>query len=161
MTARTYDEKQKLDSIWPLSIFTINIVFNWLLYFKLGHEDINFFYISVLTIGLLCLFLSRMALVTQMDDLGIHYQFKPIHRKMKTIPWNDIEKLEIVRFNAFKDYGGWGLRSNKNGKAVIIKGSDGLKITLKNQRHVLLGSNQTQAIKAYLEDRKISMFTRN
>lgn len=136
-----FEEVQKIDSIWPLSILAVTLVGNWLLYFLLKHNDLTFFYISVLSIGLLCIFISSLKLSTEITDKNVKYKMFPFHFKWKEISMKEIEKIEVRTYKPLQEYGGWGNRRGKSGRAFTIKGKKGLQLTLKNGQKILLGTS--------------------
>lgn len=48
-------------------------------------------------------------------------KFIPFH-KSRLIDWNEIEKLEVVKYDPIGDYGGWGIKSKKGKKAYNVSG---------------------------------------
>ena len=146
MTKEEFTEVQRIDSIWPLAILTITLVFNWVLYFVTGYKTLDFFYGSMLSVAILCTFFTVVKLHTKINSSGIHYKFFPFHFKWQTIPWNEVENSEIRTYKAIREYGSCGLRFNSTGKAYIIKGNSGLQIYLKNGKKILIGTNQSEAL---------------
>jgi len=59
---------------------------------------------------------------------------------LRYIKFNEIEKIEACIYSPIKDYGGWGIRFRYKAKAYNIKGNEGVKVYLKNGRHILFGS---------------------
>lgn len=81
MIKEEFSEVQRVDSIWPLSILTLTLVFNWVLYFISGYKSLDFFYGSMLSIALLCTFFTIVRLHTKINSVGIQYKFFPFHFK--------------------------------------------------------------------------------
>jgi hypothetical protein len=131
---KKFEEVQKIDSIWPLSILAVTLVGNWLLYFFLKHDDLTFFYVSVLSIGLLCLFISSLKLSTEITNESVKYKMFPFHFKWRELSKKEIDKLEIRTYRPLQEYGGWGNRRGKSGRAYTIKGNQGLQLTLREWR---------------------------
>lgn len=146
MTKEEFTEVQRIDSIWPLAILTITLVFNWVLYFVTDYKTLDFFYGSMLSVAILCTFFTVVKLHTKINSSGIHCKFFPFHFKWQSIPWNEVENSEIRTYKAIREYGGWGLRFNSTGKAYIIKGNSGLQLYLKNGKKILIGTNQSDAL---------------
>ncbi|MBP6238630.1 MAG: hypothetical protein KA270_14875 [Saprospiraceae bacterium] len=142
MIKEEFSEVQRVDSIWPLSILTLTLVFNWVLYFISGYKSLDFFYGSMLSIALLCTFFTIVRLHTKINSVGIQYKFFPFHFKWQSISWNEIETSEIRTYKPIREYGGWGLRYGKQGKAYTIKGKTGLQLYLKTGRNILIGTNK-------------------
>ena len=96
--------------------------------------------VIILLVIILFLFLK---LKTRIDEMGIHYQFFPFHLSFKTIPWAQISKCYVRKYNALGEYGGWGLKYNffkKRAKSFTTKGNIGLQLELKNGTKLLIGS---------------------
>ncbi len=139
---KKFEEVQKIDSIWPLSIMAVTLVGNWLLYFLLKHDDLTFFYISVLSVGLLSLFISSLKLSTEISNESVRYKMFPFHFKWKELSRKEIVKMEVRIYKPLQEYGGWGNRRGKSGRAYTIKGKRGLQLTLKNGDKILLGTSK-------------------
>lgn len=58
----------------------------------------------------------------------------------RRLPLFEISKVENVRFDPQKDYGGYGIRSTQNGTAYLAKGDQGVRITLKDGSQLVIGS---------------------
>ncbi len=148
MTNNKYYEVQKLDSIWPLLVLAVTLVINWLLYFYLRYDDLIVFYCSMATTILMCSFLLSMRLYTRIDENGVHYRFFPFQFKWHTIRHKDIKEHNIRKISPWSEYGGYGVRNGKSGKAYIIAGNDGLQLTLQNGNSILIGTNQPDKIRS-------------
>lgn len=105
---------------------------------------------SGLIILLLVIFLFTIfKLKTRIDEIGIEYQFFPFHLKARLIPWKEIEKCNIRKYNAFTEYRGWGYKVNmtwQNGKAYTTKGNQGLQLKLKNGKKILFGTQKKEEL---------------
>jgi len=154
MTKDEFTEVQRIDSIWPLALLTITLVFNWVLYFVSGYKSMDFFYGSMLSIALLCTFFTMVKLFTKINSSGIQYKFFPFHFKWQSIAWNEIEKSEIRTYKPIREFGGWGLRYGKLGKAYTIKGKTGLQLYLKSGRNILIGTNESETLIQVLSNLK-------
>src|SRR5688572_12168391 len=67
--------------------------------------------------------MSSLKLATRIDDEGIHYRMSPFHWGEKLIPWNDVERVYVREYNSMLEYGGWGMRYGRNGKAFNVRGN--------------------------------------
>lgn len=79
---------------------------------------------------------------TFITEEGLHYQFFPFHFKKHLIKIEEIEEIEALQYKPISDYGGWGIRYGFKGKAYNVSGNKGVKIHLKNKRHILFGSQK-------------------
>jgi hypothetical protein len=92
-----------------------------------------------------------MALETEIDEQGVSYQFKPLHLKKRFIAWNEITEAYVREYKPLKEYGGWGIRGSfRNGKAYNVSGNKGLQLVLKNGKKILLGTNKSDELTAFL-----------
>ena len=92
-----------------------------------------------------------MTLSTKITEKTIHIRFFPFVNK--TIPWNDVEKAEVVRYGFV---GGWGIRlGTQYGTAYNMSGNIGLAIQLKSGVKYLLGTQKEEEVSVLLN--KISL----
>lgn len=148
---KSYEEKQRIDTIWPLAIMAFVSVINYVIYFHLDHTDISFFYGSMMSTGFICGLLFFMRLQTKINEKSINYRLFPLHFKWQSILWSDVEKSEIRTFKPIKEYGGWGIRNSfSSGKAYIINGNVGLQLYMKNGKKILIGTKQEEKLQTFL-----------
>lgn len=152
MSDAIYREKQKPDSIWAILVLAVTFVINWMVYFLYGEDDFSFLYKTVLIALLTALFFSVIKLETEISKDKIKFRLFPIHFKWVVIEKKDIQKLSVVSFQPLRDYGGWGLRWVKNGKAYIVKGNNGLRLDLSDGRHILIGTQNKEILKGLFPD---------
>jgi len=62
-----------------------------------------------------------------------------------------IASVEVHSFNPLKDFGGWGLRWNREMRAVFLRGDRGVKITNHDNSRYLIGSDQPERLAAVIE----------
>lgn len=98
------------------------------------------FYIRLLTIRL----------VTQVDGGELIVRMKGLFRKRR-IPISSIRSAEVIAFDPFRDYGGFGIRSTRAEKAYIAQGNQGVRITLDDGKAVVVGSQKSAELKAVLD----------
>ena len=95
--------------------------------------------------GLIVLVLSRLK--TKITYDGIVITFPPLKRKSYRIKVQEIERFEIRKYRARREYGGYGFRSRRrSGRAYTISGNIGLQLYLKNGKKLLIGTQKKQAI---------------
>jgi len=66
------------------------------------------------------------------------------------ISGNTIQAAKAVSYNAVRDYGGYGIRSGRLGRAYIAGGSRGVLLKLAGGEQVLLGSNRPDELAAVI-----------
>ena len=84
------------------------------------------------------------------DSKGIHYKFFPFHWEFKYISWDSVDKFGVISYSSLKDYGGWGIRYSKKGKAYNTDGNKGLQLYLKDGKKILFGTQKANDLTAFL-----------
>ena len=100
---------------------------------------------TALTVGLAALLLSAR-LITEVRSDGLHIRFFPM--RWKAIPYESIASYQARTYHPIRDYGGWGIRWGREGKAYIVSGNQGLQLSLNDGRKVLIGSQRCQEFEA-------------
>ena len=80
---------------------------------------------------------TREAVTVRMGMLGIHLL------RLKT---SDIISAKLHDFSPLKDFGGYGIRFNKEMKAYFLKGDRGVKITTRVGKKYLIGSDHPERL---------------
>ncbi len=169
MERSIYKEEQKFKPllVWLISVPTwcvFNVIFALGLYkqLQLGQpwgdnpmpdQGLIIFTIgmNIFLIGLIVLFI-KTKLIIEIRDNGIYYRFPPFIIRERKIAKEEIERYEVRKYNAIKEYGGWGVRQRKvlrkSGIAYNVSGSIGLQLYLINGKKVLLGTQRKEAIES-------------
>ena len=92
-----------------------------------------------------------MKLITEIKGDSIHIKFSLFTTQI--IPFSEIIKYEIRQYRPIIEYGGWGIRFNKSGKAYTVSGNIGIQIQMSTGKGILIGTQQPneflQAMKLY------------
>ena len=109
-----------------------------------NHPAPDFVLYLVLAIGLLTSWLVfRFKLLLTVDEEGVHYAFKPMHRCSQTITWAEIDKCYVRKYKPMREYGGWGWRYGcRGGRAFNMSGNMGLQIETKSGKKILIGTRR-------------------
>jgi hypothetical protein len=62
----------------------------------------------------------------------------------RRIPFRDIASYEVRTYSALREYGGWGIRLGRNGKAYNKKGSSGIQLVLASGERILIGTQEPE-----------------
>ena len=100
---------------------------------------------TVLVVGIAVLILSAR-LITEVRSDGIYVRFFPIG--WKAILFETIASYQTRTFHPIREYGGWGIRWGREGKAYIAGGDEGLQLLLNDGKQVLIGSRRVQELEA-------------
>ncbi|WP_197482106.1 hypothetical protein [Polaribacter atrinae] len=158
---KIFKEEQRFRQTWLILILIVASILPTAMmikkYFKKGstlstQEFLITIGIFLLSISLIFLF----KLTTRIDEKGIHYQFFPLHLKVKTIPWNTISKAYVRTYYPISEFGGWGLRGgfffNKGKeKAINVSGDIGIQLIFKNGKKLLIGTQKKEEAMRILE----------
>jgi hypothetical protein len=63
----------------------------------------------------------------------------------------DITMVDIQSFSPLKDFGGYGIRINREMKAYFLTGNRGVKLTLSDGRKYLIGSDHPERLAAVID----------
>lgn len=110
----------------------------------------------VLLMGLIPIALAWMLLgsklSTRIDQNGIHYKFSPFINRWKVKNWSEIKDATLITYHPLRDYGGWGLRWGRKGKALNVAGNRGLSVQLKNGKKFMLGTQKAEEMQQFLSE---------
>ena len=82
-------------------------------------------------------------IITVRDD-GLYIQFFPFSQKL--ISFNNIKTCEVRTYSPIKEYGGWGIRYGKKGKAYNISGNKGVQLDFYEGQPLLIGSQKPEEL---------------
>ena len=140
----------------PVSIFAYGIYQQILLGNQFGNRPMSnallifMFVITFILFFSLCFLFGMIKLATIIDEAGIRYKMFPIHLKYRNLTWDMIESFEVIKYNPIQDYGGWGIRFGKKGRAYNISGDKGLYLVLKTGKALLIGTQKETELKNFL-----------
>jgi len=67
------------------------------------------------------------------------------------IPRATIKSVEIRKYNAIKEFMGWGVRHNGNQSCFTVSGSDALEIKLDTNQRILIGTHMPKKMQPVVE----------
>ena len=102
---------------------------------------------------LILVLFASMQLRVQINDAGIFYRFFPLHLRVFSIEWDEVEKAYVRQYSPIGEYGGWGIRFGLGGKgkAYNVSGNIGLQLELKDGKKILFGTQRQEDIKQVLD----------
>jgi hypothetical protein len=107
--------------------------------------------VILFVLGLAVLFLT-MRMVTEVTVEGIQIRFFPLTRQKIEI--HDIQRWEVRTYRPIREYGGWGIRYGRKGKAFNVSGNRGVQLELANGKRLLIGSQNPEALAKAIEQLK-------
>ena len=91
--------------------------------------------------------LVTVRLVTQVGPGELIVGMRGLWRE-RHIPLNEIKSAKIATYDAARDYGGYGIRTTRRGKAYIAGGNRGVRLELVKGGTVLIGSTRPEELLA-------------
>jgi hypothetical protein len=85
-----------------------------------------------------------LKLITVVDGTGIQLRFFPLTRKH--IRFDAILSCKAVHYHPIKEYGGWGIRFSRKGRAYNVSGDRGVQLELSTGKSFLIGSQRAEAL---------------
>ena len=135
----------------PLLAFLFNANYN-------NSQEVNVIGISIslIIVSIVVILILLVRLKTKIDEKGVYYQFYPINFNEKFIPWSDISKCYVRKYNPIIEFGGWGYKMSPfgRGRVLNVKGNKGIQLELKNGKKLLLGTQKEELVKRTLEPYK-------
>lgn len=160
---KVFKETQRFDQWWLriLLIAALLVAINPLIldYNTTINSRQDLTSIATSVVIILILFFSfwfLFKLETRIDEQGIHYRYRPFHRKSRFRSWDKVREIKIRQYNPIREYGGWGYRIGlRKKRALNVKGNQGIQIVYKNGRQLLLGTQRPNdaknAIQSFFE----------
>jgi hypothetical protein len=94
------------------------------------------------------------SLIVEVRRDALHYRFVPFHRSFHRIDYVDIELCEARTYHPIREYGGWGIRWSRGGKAYNVKGDRGVQLVFTDGRRLLFGSQQADELASAINEAK-------
>ncbi|MFP4503049.1 MAG: hypothetical protein ACLFTT_18810 [Candidatus Hydrogenedentota bacterium] len=100
--------------------------------------------VNALFLGLL--FATRLQI--EVNTQGVFMRLQPFQRRVRQVDRAGLAAIRVVNVRPLRDYGGYGLRGRRNGKAYLVEGEQGVRFDYENGFHILLGSPRAEALYA-------------
>lgn len=126
-------------SVWIISI--IQLVFKIPVGNNPAPDKLLIFFLILFGIIFPFIFLN-LKLITEIRNDGIYVKMFPFHLKWQRFKFEEIDSAEHIKYSPLKDYGGWGIRYGKKGKAYNAKGNMGIMLKFKNKKNLLIGTQR-------------------
>jgi hypothetical protein len=111
-----------------------------------NHPAPNTLLIIFFTLGILgTIFSGRLKLVLIISETEIQVSYGILTGENK-FTVGDIKGLKVRKYDALKEFLGWGVRYNNNESCFTVSGDDALEIELKNGEKYLIGTQKPDEI---------------
>lgn len=84
-------------------------------------------------------------LCVEVRDDGLYARMFPLTRQHR-FPWSDIRNCEARVYRPLVEYGGWGVRYGRGGKAYNVSGNRGVQLEFRNGKRLLIGSQKAEQL---------------
>ncbi len=92
-----------------------------------------------------------MRLETEVRGDGLYVRFFPFHLKPRRFAWGEIRESRARRYGPLREYGGWGIRWGRGGRAYNVSGDRGLQLVMEDGKRWLIGSQKADELAAAVE----------
>jgi hypothetical protein len=92
------------------------------------------------------IFFLMLRLEVEVTPNEVAIRFVPLFGR--TIAKREIAVVEVRRYRALGEFGGWGIRGWGGRVAYNVRGEEGVELTLVDGRHVLIGSGRAVELAA-------------
>ncbi len=100
--------------------------------------------------------LMSAKLTVRVTDGGLTAQYWPMHWRPQRIELRDVVTVEAKTYRPIREYGGWGIRYRPKGKAYNVRGNQGVLLTFRQGRSLLLGSQRAKELADAIESARKS-----
>ena len=90
---------------------------------------------------------------TEVRDDGLHAHLFPLTRRHH-FPFAEIASCEARTYRPIREYGGWGVRWGRSGKAYNVYGNRGIQLQLADGQRLLIGSQEPETLAAIINARR-------
>lgn len=85
-----------------------------------------------------------LKLITEVRNDGLYIRFFPLSHQI--IPFDNIKKCEVRKYSPIREYGGWGIRWGRKGKAYNVSGNRGVQLELLEGKPIRIGSQRPEEL---------------
>jgi len=158
-----FEEKHGL-KIWWLYMVTAATVFPSiavLIFYENGSALVEFkkmYYapiFAILSPFLFIFLIQQNKLNLKINAEGVSFRYFPFHFRSNLFRWTNIEKAYIRKYDAFSEYGGYGIKTRLwfkfKDKAYLLNDKNrGLQLEFKNGKKLLFSSNKIEELEMFL-----------
>ena len=148
-----FKESQSFKQWWVWILVLIGPVFSWygayhqlILKKPFGDNptsDTGMLIIFIVFGILFPVFFLSIKLLTEVRYNGVYIKYFPFHLSFRKIASShEVKVYESRIYSAMKEYGGYGIRFGKKGKAYNVSGNRGIQFELLNGKKILIGTQK-------------------
>lgn len=88
------------------------------------------------------IFFAMVKLETRVRRDGLYVRVFPFHTDYKKFTAESLSEYYVCKYRPLLEYGGWGIRFGKSGKAYNMRGNKGVQLVFKDGKRLLIGSQR-------------------
>jgi hypothetical protein len=92
------------------------------------------------------------ALITEVRTDALYLRFSPFLFSWVRIAPESIRIATAGSYNPLLDYGGWGIKQGRAGKAYNVSGNQGVQLELRDGKKLMIGSQHAVELAAAIEE---------
>ncbi len=89
-------------------------------------------------------------LETVVQGGALIFRYVPFHLAWRVVPCTSIVRAEAEDYSPLREFGGWGIRFGRRGRAYSASGNRGVRIECRNGDRFLLGSGRAAELARYI-----------
>jgi len=98
------------------------------------------------------LVLGVLRMTTEVGPVSCRVWFGFIPTYRRAIPLDEVKRVEVVTYRAFREHYFWGVHTTRDGERVLTaRGGRGVRLHLSDGSRVLIGSQRAEELAAALE----------
>ncbi|MFH1144331.1 MAG: DUF6141 family protein [Candidatus Eisenbacteria bacterium] len=92
-----------------------------------------------------------LRLETEVRADGLYVRYFPFHPSFRRIPIEGLRRWEVRTYSPIREYGGWGIRQGRRGRAYNASGNRGVELEFNSGERILIGSQHPDQLAAALD----------
>lgn len=146
-----FTERQKFTQWWVWVILLgVNVIFFFGFFNRVigdkPFEGEPMGYVGFIATLVLILSLTTLFFVFRLETVikkeGVYVRFFPFHIKFRHYAWAEIHKSYVRQYAPLGEFGGWGIRYARKGRALNVSGNMGLQLEFTNGKRLLIGTKK-------------------
>jgi hypothetical protein len=131
----------------PPSVLLLLVIWQAVLGHPWGNHPMSNASLTGWTIFLWLVYLRlvRIRLVTELLPTELLVSMRGLWRRRR-IAVNDIKSVETITFDPVRDFGGYGIRTTRQGTAYIAGGNNGVRLQLASGATLVIGSERSKEL---------------
>jgi hypothetical protein len=88
----------------------------------------------------------NLRLETEVRADGLYVRFFPFHLRCRKFTPQELSEHYARQYRPLLEYGGWGIKYGRKGKAYNVSGNRGVQLVFKDGKQLLIGSQRAEEL---------------